>query len=561
MKLSLQVGIVIVSILTATFAFCAAPDLRLDGNIQLKKLDTDSGPQQFAINSGLLEGANFTKVVGANRPTTLWSDSRRAECYEYSIRLMAQMPTAAGVGNAKYAQEVLQKFGLGTKAVGNLAKALDALDTNYVSGETLTGEISNEISQALRKLNPKTVDGVPVSCSNLKQLGDAMQKLGLAYKVTDFAIGAAVQEALAGDLALGRLQLIEDMVKARQRAGVSVDPAIFTAIKQARLNLVRSEDYWGALVTEVSDRSSEVYKLAVDAGVKAVQNDAVWLLTKHYGRSMGAKAAAAKASTVAGLWAFSLLATYETIDALLDQHKRAQISVCSATMAFILKEELKKTSLPDPRVIAAMELQAEYSYYDHMVKACTGLMPEFYDLFKPGQPYKDAKEHFTGLREKTKEILLQLPLRSSTFQMRLVAGQSTQSTNLPPGLELMKYTEIDRKTGWKRETPFIVEQKVLIDHQFIANAEIIKDDVMGDPFLVIILNPRGVKLFSEITRNNINRQVAIIVNGKILCTPIIRGEVKNGKIPIPILGIPNEDVALEEARLLAASLKAAGSIN
>ena len=368
MKTALILITTIVIVIYTGSSGAIALDLIRDGNVQTIKLETESGVQFFASNSGLLEGANKAKIF--ERPplpfsTTLWGDKRRTECYEHSIRLMAQMASAFDLyANTQNMQGFLRALGLGAKTTGRISGVLDSFHTNYVSGETLPGEISNEISSKLRDINPKTMNGVKVPCTNLKYLGKVMFGLGLAFKATDMAVGAALQEALAGDLALGRLQVLQDIFNARQQAGVAVDPAIFKAMDQARANLIRSEDYWGALVTELSDRSSEICKIAVEAGIREVQKDAARPLTKYYSRNLGAKAAATKASSVAGLWAFSLIATYETIDALLDQHKKAQVSVTSATLSCLLREEMNKKRAPADDMVKAMSLQAEYSYYD-----------------------------------------------------------------------------------------------------------------------------------------------------------------------------------------------------
>jgi uncharacterized protein YegL len=384
------------------------PDLGRDGNAYPKTIITNSGKQLFVPNHGLTYGSNNIKVFGRNRTTTLWNNKRRLECYEYSIRIMAQMPMANGVDTVEQTQRLLQQIGFEAEALQDISHTINAIHTNYIKGGSFKSDLSNAISKQLRKINPKSYHGMKLHFTNLRHLGDALGVAAAAYKLADFAIGAAVQNALAGDLALGRLDLLERTLNKRAQAAVPVDEAIFKAIKRARHNLVRSEDYWLALMVELSDRKNELVQTGLGLGIKLVQKDAVKLLTKFY-KAAHVKAPATKAASVAGLWGFSLMATYATIDALLEQHKKAQISVTSATMAHILKDEVNQGRAPDTDVIRKMRYQAEYTYYDQMVDAASGILPGFHDLVNyllhKRKPYKEVKEHFESLCSKLASAL------------------------------------------------------------------------------------------------------------------------------------------------------------
>jgi len=111
-------------------------------------------------------------------------------------------------------------------AAGGISKALDSLKTDYVAGTTVTARVGNGISSVLSRLNPKSIGGVKLKCTDLKHLGNAMKFLDWSTKVANFAIGASVQQAPAGDLALTRLDLIGEMVRKRSVGVGCVDPAI-----------------------------------------------------------------------------------------------------------------------------------------------------------------------------------------------------------------------------------------------------------------------------------------------------------------------------------------------
>jgi hypothetical protein len=127
----------------------------------------------------------------------------------------------------------------------------------------------------------------------------------------------------------------------------------------------------------------------------------------HKVGGLGLEAAQTKAASVAGLWSFSLMATYETIDAVLDQHKKAQVAVTSATMAHIMygcTQMINDSFSPvvpseELHVVFAMCRQALYSYFDQMAKISSGLLPAYYDVMSVGHPYKDTKDHFSAIRD------------------------------------------------------------------------------------------------------------------------------------------------------------------
>ena len=418
------------------------PNLGKDGSAYMQSIVTQSGSQLFVPNIGFTDGSNFTKIFGPKKSTTLWDDGRRAKCYELSLRIMAQMPIAREFESLDRTLGYLNLIGFGVDVVGDTASSLNALHNNYIEGKTVMARLSNTFSKQLRYINPKSIHGAPVNYTNLKLLGKAMDSISKGLTIYDFAVGAAIQEALAGDLALSRLDMIKTILYNRKQSNLPVDPMIFVALNQARKNLERSEDYWGALLIELSDRRSELVKLGLSIGIKKIQAYPVKLLSKYYAShlGLGAKAAATKATTVAGLWGWSLLATYKTIDSLLTQHENAQISVTSATLAYLLEDEIKLQRLTETKMARAVILQAKYSYFNQMTSIASGFLPGFYDLLSKGQPYKDVKEHFYKMRNQTGELIKQLfemdspPATTQQIIIAIVDSSGSMSNTDPKNL-------------------------------------------------------------------------------------------------------------------------------
>lgn len=68
--------------------------------------------------------------------------------------------------------------------------------------------------------------------------------------------------------------------------------------------------------------------------------------------------------------------------------------------------------------------------------------------------------------------------------------------------------------------------------RFLANASLEFSPNTGDPSISIVFNDEGAKLFGEITKNNVGRQLAIILDGRPLSVPTIREEIAGGEAQI-----------------------------
>lgn len=71
---------------------------------------------------------------------------------------------------------------------------------------------------------------------------------------------------------------------------------------------------------------------------------------------------------------------------------------------------------------------------------------------------------------------------------------------------------------------------------------------LGEPEIAFTLNSQGAKRFAEITRDNMNRRLAIVLDGELCTAPVIRAPIENGAGQIS--GQFNPKEALELANLL-----------
>lgn len=96
-------------------------------------------------------------------------------------------------------------------------------------------------------------------------------------------------------------------------------------------------------------------------------------------------------------------------------------------------------------------------------------------------------------------------------------------------------------------------KEVLLDTTHIASASVEKDSASGQDQVRVTLTPEGRKRFAEVTKKNIGKQLAVVVNKKVLIAPVINSEIPGGEVVITGNFSPEE--AQELAKTLAPAKK------
>ena len=117
------------------------------------------------------------------------------------------------------------------------------------------------------------------------------------------------------------------------------------------------------------------------------------------------------------------------------------------------------------------------------------------------------------------------------------------SGEIAPGY-ILKYTKDEEKR------PILLEEKAVLSGQAISDARVDFDQRgFGQPRISISLNSEGSKEFAKITRENVGKRLAIVLDGEVLSAPNIREPILTGSAEITGL------FTFEEANLLALSLR------
>lgn len=152
---------------------------------------------------------------------------------------------------------------------------------------------------------------------------------------------------------------------------------------------------------------------------------------------------------------------------------------------------------------------------------------------------------------KAKEILG----RTATLEIRMVddspaATAALNSGTVPFGLE--RYSDRDGR-------PLLLRRQVILTGENLQDAQPGRDQQTQQPSVNLTLDAKGARIFRDVTRNNINKRMAIVLfennQGEVVTAPVIRSEIPGGQVQIS--GSMNAQEAADIALLLRAGALAA----
>ena len=123
--------------------------------------------------------------------------------------------------------------------------------------------------------------------------------------------------------------------------------------------------------------------------------------------------------------------------------------------------------------------------------------------------------------------------RTATLEVRLVdessEGRAAEmgSANVPFGSE--RYLD-------RNGSAVIVKKQVILTGENLTDAQPGFDGQTQEPTVNLVLDAKGARIFKDITRENINKRMAIILfekgKGEVVTAPVIRSEIGGGRVQI-----------------------------
>jgi len=176
------------------------------------------------------------------------------------------------------------------------------------------------------------------------------------------------------------------------------------------------------------------------------------------------------------------------------------------------------------------------------------------EIAPSGSDYVALRAPVVAKDEKLK--LLELIKMSAKLRFRLVAPnneelvasylQDPATFQIPLGYELMSTKEF--RSGDKPQVRYyFVEKRAQMDGKGVTQAMATKDQ-FGQRKIALVFNQEGAMQFGEVTTRNVGRMLAIVLDGKLYCAPVINGAITGGHAEI------SGSFSEEEAKQIADAL-------
>ena len=144
-----------------------------------------------------------------------------------------------------------------------------------------------------------------------------------------------------------------------------------------------------------------------------------------------------------------------------------------------------------------------------------------------------------GLSEADKKAAEEQIQKAAYLEFRLVREDSDQLVDshtgkvlapIPPGYEVMK--TVEQQSEDEKATPpeYLVVRKAPengLSGDIVKSSMVVRGN-LGEPQIDFTLNDNGAKRFGDVTRNNIGRRLAIVLDGQLYSAPTIQSAIETG---------------------------------
>jgi SecD/SecF fusion protein len=110
----------------------------------------------------------------------------------------------------------------------------------------------------------------------------------------------------------------------------------------------------------------------------------------------------------------------------------------------------------------------------------------------------------------------------------------------PPEREVYIRKEVNQETGRVSRIPILLFSKTLMTGDAIKTARVEFGGNFNEPQVGIEFNAHGSRVFDQITRDNVHRQLAIILDQVVQSAPVIQERISGGKAQITGIFTPEE---------------------
>jgi SecD/SecF fusion protein len=143
--------------------------------------------------------------------------------------------------------------------------------------------------------------------------------------------------------------------------------------------------------------------------------------------------------------------------------------------------------------------------------------------------------------------------KTAMLEFKLVDDARTAEWALQNGLPAGEEVLYGRESGPDGQTqtrPYLLRRQPLMTGEGLVDARVARSGRMGEPEVALTFDSRGARQFERVTGENVQRRMAIVLDGVVYSAPVIQTKIGGGRAVITGSGSP------EEARDLAVALRA-----
>ncbi|NTU42631.1 MAG: protein translocase subunit SecD [Nitrospirales bacterium] len=148
----------------------------------------------------------------------------------------------------------------------------------------------------------------------------------------------------------------------------------------------------------------------------------------------------------------------------------------------------------------------------------------------------------------------QAPLAAELPQS-ILPGEEQQTLEtfrekIPEGDEILFQRDVNKETGVVTKKPYLLRKETLLSGDLLTEARVEIDQRFNEPHVAISFNASGAKIFEDITGQNVQKRMAIILDGNVYSAPVIQERIEGGSAQI------SGQFSMDEAKDLSIVLRA-----
>lgn len=160
----------------------------------------------------------------------------------------------------------------------------------------------------------------------------------------------------------------------------------------------------------------------------------------------------------------------------------------------------------------------------------------------------DGRKESTVQTEGQDKLIVEIPGVSDTKEAIELIGQTPVLT-FSLIEEVATSTRVSATSTAMATTTEQILVPTLLTGKYIKTARVEYNGTTNKPQIGIVFDSEGAKLFAEITKTNIGKQLAILLDGQVISAPTIQSEILGGQAQI------SGTFSIQEANALSRSLK------